>query len=191
MEGIKDELTQCFVFAHSYKQPGQLECRLVVDLARRLPTYAKQRSLDYLNDRFGCTSDPTFDSLMDFVVREERCKASDFGVQLMTEKKSGRSAKFGVSVQVKRTLAHVDSGVSNIPTSSVSRKNPKRFLFRKLAVQRPWFPLSVLYVNGITVSIVIMASRSVKHFGVCHHLSAESWCLELGVVLIVWGVIWL
>ena len=43
-----------------------------------LPTYAKQRCLDYLNDRFGCTGDRTFDSLMEFVVREERCKASDF-----------------------------------------------------------------------------------------------------------------
>ena len=86
----KNEWTQCFVFAHSYKQPGQLEGRLVADLAGRLPTYAKQRFLDYLKDRSGCTSDSTFDSFMEFVVREERCKASNFAVQLMTEKKSGR-----------------------------------------------------------------------------------------------------
>ena len=59
---FKDELTQCFVFAHSYKQPDQLEGRIVFDLALRLPTYAKQRFLDYLYNRFGCTSDPTFDS---------------------------------------------------------------------------------------------------------------------------------
>ena len=86
---FKDELTQCFVFAHSYKQLSQLEGRFVVDLARRLPTYAKQRFLDFLNDRFGYTSDPTFDSLMEFVVREEKSKGSDLGVQLMAEDKVG------------------------------------------------------------------------------------------------------
>ena len=67
-------MTQYFVFAYLYKQPGQLEGRFVVDLARRLPTYAKQRFLDYLNDRFVCTRNSTFDSLMDFVVLEERFK---------------------------------------------------------------------------------------------------------------------
>ena len=124
---FKDELTQYFVFALSYKQPGQLEGRFVVDLARRLRTYAKQRFLDYLNDRFGCTSDPIFDTLMDFVVREEKCKLLDFAVQLMTEEKSDRFAKSGVSVQVKRTSTHVDFNVSNIATSSALPRGPKRF----------------------------------------------------------------
>ena len=45
---FKDKLTQCFVFAHSYKIPKLLEGCLVVDLSRRLPTYAKQRFLDFL-----------------------------------------------------------------------------------------------------------------------------------------------
>ena len=68
---FKDELTQCFVFVHSYKKPELLEGRLVVDLSRRLPTYAKQRFLDFLSDRFGSTGDPTFASLLEFVESEE------------------------------------------------------------------------------------------------------------------------
>ena len=132
---FKDELIHCFVFVHSYKQPGQLESRFVVDLARRLPIYAKQRFLDYLNDRFGCTSDQTFDSSMNFVVCEEKCIASDFGVQLMTEKKSGRSAKSGVLVQVKRISANLDSSVRNIATSSVPPKGPKRFSVSKTSTE--------------------------------------------------------
>ena len=68
---------------------------------------------------------------MDFMVHEEKCKASDFGVQLMTEEKSGRFTKSGVSVQVKRTSAHDDSTVSNIATSSVPPKSSKRFPITK------------------------------------------------------------
>ena len=104
---------------------------------RKKQTIIQARFLDYINDCFGCTSNPTFDSLMDFVVREEKCKASDFGVQLMTEEKSGRFAKSGVSVQVKRTSAHVDSGVSNIATSSVPPEGPKRFPVSKASNGTP------------------------------------------------------
>ena len=55
---FRDELTQCFVYEHSYKKPELLKGRLVVDLARRLPNFAKQRSLNYLSDRCGSTCDP-------------------------------------------------------------------------------------------------------------------------------------
>ena len=41
---FKDELTQGFIFGHSYKQPGQLEGRLVVDLAQKLPIYMLSRN---------------------------------------------------------------------------------------------------------------------------------------------------
>ena len=171
---FKDELTQCFVFAHSYKQPGQLEGRFAVDLARRLPTYAKQEFLGYLNDRFGCTSDPTFDSLMGFVVREEKCKVSDFCFQLMTEEKLGRSAKSGVSVQVKRASAHVDSSVSNIITSSVPPKGPKHFPVSKASIGTLLVAPQCFVCKWIATSIVTMASCSVEHSGVCHHLNVES-----------------
>ena len=113
---FKDELTQCFVFAHSYRKPELLEGRLVVDLARRLPTYAKQRYLDFLSDQFGKTSDPTFDSLMKFVIREEDSKSSDFGVHLMAEERSERASRSSVknsncpSVRVKKTSAHIERG---------------------------------------------------------------------------------
>ena len=74
---------------------------------------------------------------MDFVVREEKCKASDFGVQLMTEEKSGRSAKFGVSVQDERISTHVDSSVSNIAKSLVSPKGSTRFPVSKASSGTP------------------------------------------------------
>ena len=117
-KSFKDELTQCYVFAHSYKKPAVLEGRLVVDLARRLPSYAKQRYLDYLKDRFGSTNEPTFASLMAFVEREEECKSSDFAVQLMADEKSERAgAKSSVgngsksssypSMKVKKTSGTV------------------------------------------------------------------------------------
>ena len=38
---FRDELIQCFVYAHSYKKTQLLEGRSVVDLARRLPNFAK------------------------------------------------------------------------------------------------------------------------------------------------------
>ena len=130
-KAFKDELTQCFVFAHSYKKPNLLEGRFVVDLARRLPIYAKQRYLDFLNDRFGCTGNPSFSSLLDFVAREEQSKASDFGVQLMADEKSERVAKSsgrsGVSVHVKKTSAHLDSEkrVGNVKEKAKSSMPPK------------------------------------------------------------------
>ena len=112
---FKGELTQCFVFAYSYKKPELLEGRLVVDLLRRLSTYAKQRFLDFLSDRFGRTGDPTFVSLLEFVEREEDNKSSDFGVQLMTDEKSERTSKPSAkssgnpSFNVKKTSAPFDS----------------------------------------------------------------------------------
>ena len=87
----------------------------MVDLSRRLPTYAKQRFLDFLSDRFGSTSDPTFASLLEFVESEEDSKSSDFGVQLMADEKSERTSKSSAkssgnpSFNVKKTSAQFDS----------------------------------------------------------------------------------
>ena len=112
---FKDELTQCFVFAHSYKKPELLEGRLVVDLSCRFPTHAKQRFWHFLSDRFGSTGDPTFASLLQFVEREEESKSSDFGVQLMADERSERTSKPSAkssgnpSFKVKKTSAQFDS----------------------------------------------------------------------------------
>ena len=87
----------------------------MVDLSRRLPTYAKQRFLGFLSDRFGSTGDPTFASLLEFVEREEDSKSSDFGVQLMADKKSERTSKSSAKssenslFNVKKTSAQFDS----------------------------------------------------------------------------------
>ena len=87
----------------------------MVDFSRRLPTYAKQRFLDFLSDRFGSTGDPTFASLLEFVEREEESKSLDFGVQLMADEKSERTLKPSAkrsgnpSFNVKKTSAQFDS----------------------------------------------------------------------------------
>ena len=87
----------------------------MVDLSRRLPTYAKQRFLDFLSDRLGSTGEPTFASLLEFVKRKEDCKSSDFGVQLMADEKSERTSKSSAkrggnpSFNVKKTSAQFDS----------------------------------------------------------------------------------
>ena len=112
---FKNKFTQCFVFAHSYNKPELLEGRLVDDLSRRLPTYAKQRVLDFLSDRFGSMGDPTFASLLQFVKCEEDSKSSDFGVRLMADEKSERTSKSSAkssgnpSFNVKKTSAQFDS----------------------------------------------------------------------------------
>ena len=114
-KAFRDELTQCFVYAHSYKKPELLEGRLVVDLACRLPNSAKQRFLNYLSDRCGSTGDPTFGNLMEFVKCEEDSKSSDFSVQLMTDKKYERVTKYSnksslfPAVKVKKTSAQIEN----------------------------------------------------------------------------------
>ena len=103
------------MYAHSYKKPELLEGHLVVDLARRLPNFAKQRFLDYLNDWCGSTCDPTFGNLMEFVKREEDSMSSDFSMQLMTDEKSEHITKYSdksslfPAVKVKKTSAQIEN----------------------------------------------------------------------------------
>ena len=149
---FKDELTQCYVFAHSYKKPAVLEGRLVVDLAHRLPSYAKQRYMDYLKDRFGSTNEPTFASLMAFVEREEECKSSDFAVQLMADEKSERAgAKSSVgngsrsssypSMKVKKTSAQFDGMLTRL------REHRSSLCLAIKLMLRRWFHRNVLFVT--------------------------------------------
>ena len=81
------------MFAHSFKKPELVERRSVVDLARRVPSNAKEKWLNYLNDRFGSAKDPTFVSLMGFVEREEDIRFIDFTDQLMADEKSELGSK--------------------------------------------------------------------------------------------------
>ena len=87
----------------------------MVDLSRRLPTYAKQRFLDFVSDHFGSTGNPTFASLLEFVEREEDSKSSDFDVQLMADEKSEQTSKTSAkssgnpSFNDKKTSAQFDS----------------------------------------------------------------------------------
>ena len=77
MKAFKDQLDQCLRYARAYNQLEKLKGSFVLDLPKRLPFEAKQRYLDFFLDRYGCTSEPTYQSLVDFVEREELCKSTD------------------------------------------------------------------------------------------------------------------
>ena len=85
MREFKDQLSQCLLYARAFDKRDKLEGRFVLDLAKRLPAEVKQRYLDFMLDRFTSTNEPTFQSLMDFVSREETLRSSDFGILLMGE----------------------------------------------------------------------------------------------------------
>ena len=88
MKEFKDQLDQCLLYARAYSQREKLEGSFVLDLAKRLPFEAKQRYLEFFLDKCGSTSEPTYESLVDFVKREELCKSTDFGIMLFGESQS-------------------------------------------------------------------------------------------------------
>ena len=85
MKKFKDQLDQCLLYARAYNQHDKFEGSFVLDLAKRLLFEAKQRYLEFLLDKYGGTSVPTYQSLVDFVKREELCKSTDFGIMLSGE----------------------------------------------------------------------------------------------------------
>ena len=64
-----------------------------MDLAKRLSFEAKQKYLEFLLDKYGSTSEPTYQSLVDFVKREKLCKSTDFGIMLLGESQSHQENK--------------------------------------------------------------------------------------------------
>ena len=93
MKEFKDQLDQCILYARAFNQRDKLEGRFVLNLAKRLPFEAKQRYLEFLLDRYGSTSEPTYQSLAEFVRREELCKSTDFGIMLLGEPQSHQENK--------------------------------------------------------------------------------------------------
>ena len=65
MKEFKDQLDQCLLYARAYNQREKLEGSFVLDLAKRLTFEAKQRYLEFLLDKSGSTSEPTYQSLVD------------------------------------------------------------------------------------------------------------------------------
>ena len=93
MKEFKDQLDQYLLYARAYNQREKLEDSFVLDLAERLSFEAKQRCLEFLLDKCGSTSEPTYQSLVDFVKREELCKSTDFGIMLLGESQSHQENK--------------------------------------------------------------------------------------------------
>ena len=93
MKEFKDQLDQCLLYAIAYNQREKLEGSFGLDLAKRLPFEAKQRYLEFLLDKCGSTSEPTYQSLVNFVKREELCKSTDFGIMLLGERQSHQENK--------------------------------------------------------------------------------------------------
>ena len=69
MKEFKDQLDRCLLYARAYNQREKLEDSFVLDLAKRLPFEAKQRYLEFLLDKYSGKSEPTYQSLVDFVKR--------------------------------------------------------------------------------------------------------------------------
>ena len=88
---FKDQFDQCLLHARVYNQREKLKGSFV--LAKRLPFEAKQMYLEFLLDKYGSTSDPTYQSSVDFVKREELCKSTDFGIMLLGESQSHEETK--------------------------------------------------------------------------------------------------
>ena len=80
---FKSEISTCLIYAKAYRKTDKLEGRFVLDLAKRLPTEVKQRYLDFLLMKFESTNEPSFQSLIDFISREETLKGTDFGFMLL------------------------------------------------------------------------------------------------------------
>ena len=68
---FKVDLDKCALHASAYKKTEKLEGCFVLDLAKRLPPDVRQRYLDFLLHHFESTNEPSFQSLVDFVNREE------------------------------------------------------------------------------------------------------------------------
>ena len=64
-----------------------------MDLVKRLSFEAKQRYLEFLLDKYGSIGKPTYQSLVDFVKREELRKSTDFGIMLLGESQSHQKNK--------------------------------------------------------------------------------------------------
>ena len=76
-----------------YNLRDKLEGSFVLDLAKRLPFEAKQRYLEYLRYRYGSTIESSYQSLIEFVKREELCKSTYFGTMLLVESQTNRKNK--------------------------------------------------------------------------------------------------
>ena len=88
MKEFKDQLDQCLLYARAYNQREKLEGRFVLDLVKRLPYETKQRYVDFLLVKYGSTIEPTYQSLVEFIKREELCKSADFIIMLLGESQS-------------------------------------------------------------------------------------------------------
>ena len=83
MREFKSEICTYLINAEAYRKTDKLEGRFVLDLAKKLPTEVKQRYLHFLLMKFESTNEPSFQSLIDFISREETLKGTDFGLMLL------------------------------------------------------------------------------------------------------------
>ena len=69
LKEFKDQLNQCLFYAKAYNQRNKLEGNFVVDLVKRLPVEAKHRCLNFFLNKYDSTTEPTYQSLVEFVKR--------------------------------------------------------------------------------------------------------------------------
>jgi len=124
LKEFKDQLSQCLLFAKAYQRKDKLEGAFVLDLAKRLPYAARLKYIDFLDENYGSTREPSFDSLLKFVSREETCKSSDFSILLLSDSSSERSAESGTAAGGKPNLCPVSqtSAQPTAPTTEAAGK---------------------------------------------------------------------
>ena len=78
-------------------------------MAKRPPFEAKQRYLEFLLDKHGSTVKSTYQSLVNFIKREELCESIDFGITLLCKSQSHQENKMfdknNTTCRVKQTTA--------------------------------------------------------------------------------------
>ena len=103
------DLLNCALYASAYRKTEKLEGCFVLNLVKRLPPDVRQRYLDFLLHHFESTNEPSFQSLVDFVNREEALILAEFGFMLLgDESKLKRSSDKAPVYRVRQTVAKSD-----------------------------------------------------------------------------------
>ena len=70
LEKLISELNDCELYARAHKQTHSLDSNFIIDVGERLPFHFKKQYTYFLQDNYGSTEQPSFDSFKQFLNRE-------------------------------------------------------------------------------------------------------------------------
>lgn len=91
LKAFQEQLDLCEVYARAHGQMSKLDGKLVFEMTSKLPVYAKRKYLEFVREQGFDADEPTFDSLCEFIGREQNTMTSDLAFHLF-ETGDGRSA---------------------------------------------------------------------------------------------------